>query len=149
MDPSHVVLLSLLIPIIGMPFGGLVLSFTMKQARQERELLSKERLAAIERGLDVALYEGRPVQSSPLRSALVVLALGIGAALPGLVSRSDSWLWGAALALVGVALLVHWMVRGREEWDRDRALDEELRRAYIDRLRASVGELPPFRPAAE
>jgi Flp pilus assembly protein TadB len=147
-DPNHVVLLSLLIPVIGMPFGGIVLYLTMKQAREERELLSKERLAAIERGLDVALFEGRPTRSSPLRSALVVLALGVGVSLPGLASGSGSWVWGAAVALVGVALLAHWFVRGRNEWDRDRALDEELRRAYIDRFRAGERAPRPEHPAA-
>jgi hypothetical protein len=37
-----------------------------------------------------------------------------------------------------VAMLLHWFMRGRQEWETDRELDRELRRAQIERLRGGA-----------
>lgn len=137
MEQHQIVFISLLIPLIGMPVGLIVVWLTLKQAREERALLNRERMAAIERGLEVPLLDVLAKRrTSPLRSALIVLASGLALSLPVLDSGPGAWMWGFWLALVGLAMLVHWFVAGRREWERDRALDEELRSATIERLRS-------------
>ena len=138
MQQTVIALLSLLIPLIAMPLGGLVVYLTLRQAREERGFLHRERMAAIEKGLDVRLFGVRDPRrrASPLRSAMVVLASGLALSVPVRDSGPGAWMWGFWLALVGVAMLAHWFAGGKREWERDRSLDEELTRAYADRLRA-------------
>ena len=140
MQQNVIALLSLLLPLFAMPLGGFVVYLTLKQAREERALLHRERMAAIEKGLDVRLFNVREPRrrGSPLRSALVVLASGIALSVPLRHSGPGAWMWGFWLALVGAAMVAHWFAGGKTEWERDRALDEELTRAYAARLRAWV-----------
>ena len=132
-------LLSLSIAIGGLVVGALVIYLTTKQEREAREMQHRERMAALEKGIDLPLAEIGTArhQSSPLNRALLVLASGIALWLPVRDLGPSAWMWGFWLGLLGIAMLAHWFLRGRDEWDRDRALNEELRRAYIDRLRTA------------
>ncbi len=142
-NQATVTYIALLIPFVGMALGGFVIYFITGQARAEREMLHRERLAAIERGLDVPLFDIKEPQerTSPLRSALVMVALGVGLWVPVLHYGPGAWMWGFLLALVGLAQLAHWFLGGSRQWSAERRLDEEMRRAYIERLRS------PVRPA--
>ena len=71
------------------------------------------------------------------RRALLVLASGLALWVPARDMGPSAWMWGFWLGMLGIAMLAHWFLRGRDEWDRNRALNEELRRAYIDRLRTA------------
>ena len=136
--------IALLIPFVGMALGGFISYFLTAQAKAEREMLHRERLAAIEKGLDVPLFDIKEPKerTSPLRSALVMLALGVGLCVPVLQYGPGAWMWGFLLALVGLAQLAHWFLGGSRQWSEERRLDEEMRRAYIERLRSFA------RPAA-
>jgi hypothetical protein len=125
----------------------LIVYFALQYAQAKRELLSKERLAAIEKGLDVPLLdmpkaEGR---TSPLGMAFILIAAGVGAslALGVMMGFRGPVLFPAVAACVGVAMVVHWFAGGREYWERERQLDEDLRRAYIDRLRSGGTNAKP------
>jgi hypothetical protein len=137
---NELAMVSLLIAIGGMIVGAFVIFITTKQAREEREMQHRERMVALEKGVDLPLAEIATAKhrTSPLNRALMVLASGIALSFPVREMGPASWMWGFWLALLGIAMLVHWLVRGREEWDRDRALNEELRKAYIERLRTAA-----------
>jgi len=113
-------------------------------ARRREETLSRERLAAIERGIPPALLE-RPRhrrRGSPRAGALVLLAVGVGVCFALWQSGETQWGWG-------VALLIHWQTGGGAAWQRQQALNEELQRAHIDLLRrAGLGTLPSAAPLA-
>jgi hypothetical protein len=116
-----------------------VFFFTARQERDERQMKHRERMTALEKGIDLPLAEIGTARhrASPLHRALLILASGIALGVPVWNLGASAWMWGFWLAMLGIAMLVHWFVRGREEWDRDRALNEELRKAYIERLRAA------------
>lgn len=139
-------LAGILIPLVCVPVVMSVPVFIVylivKAARHKRELLSRERIVALEKGVDVPLMELPDLRRrrDPLLAAMIVTALGIGLAIffRSIVHGDGSpWGIGVTFALVGMAMMAHWFVRGREEWERERTLDEELRRAYIERLRGS------------
>jgi hypothetical protein len=115
-------------------------------AQKRRELLSRERLAAIEKGLDVPVLEAPSPRArmSPLQSALILLAAGGGlngaAVLQQNLAQPSVMGIGIILIFVGAGQLAYWILGGRTEWERQRALDEELRRAYIARLQTRASE---------
>jgi hypothetical protein len=135
-----------LIPIVIVPVVMAVpiaiVYIVMRSVRHKRELLSRERLAAIEKGLDVPLMDMPELQQrkDPSLAGMILVGLGIGLAIffRSVAPEHGPWGIGVMLALIGVAILAHWLIRGRAEWERDRALDEDLRRAYIDRLRGGL-----------
>ena len=132
-------LLSLSIAIGGLVVGAFVIYLISKQEREAREMQHRERMAALEKGIDLPLAEIGTArhQNSPLSRALLVLASGIALWVPTRDMGPSAWMWGFWLGMLGIAMLAHWFLRGRDEWDRDRALNEALRRAYIDRLRTA------------
>jgi hypothetical protein len=138
----------ILIPIVVVPVVmavpvSIVFLF-LKYARHKRELESQERLAAIEKGVDIPLELPQARRGgSPLAHALILVALGIGIAVAlgqigAMTGAPVPWAVGAIPAMVGVAILAHWFLGGRDEWRKLRELDEEMKRAYIDRLRGAA-----------
>jgi hypothetical protein len=102
------------------------------------EALSRERLAAIEKG--VPLPEREPEHpklperaSHPLKPTLATLAVGI-ALLVGLAPSHR--VWGMVVTALGIAGVCHWLVAGRNEWQRQQIMEEEMHRAYVDYLKA-------------
>lgn len=105
------------------------------------EALSRERVAAIEKGLPLPEREVEPPKpperaSHPLGPTIAALAVGI-ALWVGLAP--DHRLWGMVVTAFGTAGLFHWFVAGKNEWKRQQARDEEMHRAYVEYLRALAG----------
>jgi hypothetical protein len=142
-DRTIVTYVGLAIPFAGLAFGTLLTYLVTRHARDEREMLNRERLAAIDKGLDVRLFDLKASKrrTSPLSSALQTLAVGLGLSLPVIAFGPTAWMWGFLLALVGLAMLAHWFMGGREEWEREQELDLALRQAYIARL-GGAGAVP-------
>jgi hypothetical protein len=46
-------------------------------------------------------------------------------------------------------MVVHWFAGGKTEWERQRALDEELQKAYIERLRSGLPSVKTETPNAD
>jgi uncharacterized protein DUF6249 len=139
-----------LVPVVGMIATATVIIgwVGILYAQKRRELLSRERLAAIEKGLDVPVLDAPSPQRrmNPLQSALLLMAAGAGlegaAVLQHGYATSPVMGLGIILMFIGMAQLAYWFLGGRMEWERQRALDEELRRAYIARLQ-NASSLPP------
>lgn len=140
--PPFVMLIPLVAIVMSMLATIILVWVGILYAQKRRELLSRERLVAIEKGLDVPVLDAPSTHAgmNPLRAALILLATGggvVGASVlqPLAFGRFLMGL-GIVLMFVGVGQLAYWILGGRAEWERQRTLDEELRRAYIARLQS-------------
>ncbi len=137
---GEAVLVPIVAVVVSLGAPVLIVYFALKFAQHRREMLNKERMMAIEKGFDVPLLDTPKVagSTSPLSTALVLIAVGVGAtlALLPMIGFRGPALLPAVAAAAGLAKLIHWFLGGKEEWTRQRELDEELRRAYVDRLRS-------------
>ncbi len=102
------------------------------------EALSRERLAAIEKGVPLPEREPEPPKlperaAHPLKPTLATLAVGI-ALLIGLAPNHR--VWGIVVTALGIAGLCYWLVAGRSEWQRQQVMEEEMHRAYVEYLKA-------------
>jgi len=100
------------------------------------EAISRERVAAIEKGVPFPEPEPpKPPERAghPLKPTLASLAIGI-ALLVGLAPSHR--VWGMVVTALGVAGVCHWFVAGRNEWQRQQAMEEEMHRAYVEYLKA-------------
>jgi hypothetical protein len=113
--PIVAIIMSLSIPIV----------YTIVDYRRRRDIIEahhKERLAAIERGMDLpplpeSFYQGlKPARrSSYLLPGLVWLFVGIGLSLAlDAVAGNDVARFGLIPAGVGAALLIYYFVEGRK-----------------------------------
>jgi len=104
------------------------------------EALSRERVAAIEKG--VPLPEREPAYPKPpertrhpLGPTFATLAVGIAL----LIGLAPSYrVWGMVVTALGVAGICHWFVAGRNEWQRQQVMEEELHRAYVEYLKSQA-----------
>jgi hypothetical protein len=132
-DPASVAILGVLIPIIaivlGIGIGMLSLYLDYRKKREFFELHHKERMAAIEKGIEVPplppefFQDPRRRVRTPgdyLRRGLVWLLVGgaITLALQGSGEKSHS-LWGLIPAAVGLANLIYYFVEGKTRGPRD------------------------------
>lgn len=114
--------LALMIPIIGIIMGislaMLGLWFDYRRKREMYELHHKERMAAIEKGLEIpplAVDYGRPrrrdvTQGDLLRRGLILLFVGLAAAGAMSYDAHQLSLWGLIPAGIGLAYLVSYLV---------------------------------------
>lgn len=115
--------IAVLIPIFGIVFGIGIAAVSIISSHQRKlqryELRHKERLAAMEKGLELPPELAEPVEdpgkSSGLRSGLIALAVGITLyfALRA-VADSDVALFGLIPAAVGLAQLIYYFIEGRK-----------------------------------
>jgi cadmium resistance protein CadD (predicted permease) len=115
-------LLALFIPIIGIVLGVTIAIVAIitghRQKLQRNDMRHKERLAAIEKGMEIPPEPVEPEngkKSSALRSGLIGLFVGIVLyfALRA-VADSDIALFGLIPAAVGLANLLAWFLDGRK-----------------------------------
>jgi hypothetical protein len=134
--------------LFGFVLPVLIVALAIRAQGRKRERLSRERLAAIEKGLELPLIEApRPRQRMSSRTGALLL-IGIGIGLSVVLGQSGAaWSWGLIPGMIGLALLANWLGGGKRAWERQRALDEELQLAYIDLLRRIVPAAKPA-PAA-
>jgi hypothetical protein len=120
MDPQSI---AVLIPIFGIVFGIGIAAVSIISAHQRRlqryELRHKERLAAMEKGLELPPELAEPSEtngkSNGLRSGLI--GLGVGVVLYFAlreVAGSDVALFGLIPAAVGIAQLAYYFIEGRK-----------------------------------
>jgi hypothetical protein len=134
--------------LFGFALPVLIVALAIRAQGRKRERLSRERLAAIEKGLELPLIEApRPRQRMSSRAgALLLIGIGIGLSL-AMGQSGAAWAWGLIPGMIGLALLANWLSGGKRAWERQRALDEELQLAYIDLLRRIAPAAKPA-PAA-
>jgi hypothetical protein len=125
-----------------------VVMVVLRHRRQLRELLSRERMAALEKGVEIPweLDAARPRRASrlQLKAGFLLCGLGLGmVAASGLTHEpvgNGPLPFGVFLLMTGLTLIVYDALFGRHEWRRATELDEELTRAYIRRLEGSAGQ---------
>ena len=123
MSTQVVSLLSLFMPILGIMFGtaiAIVAIITAHRTKMQRnDMRHKERLAAIEKGLEippepVEMENGR--KGSSLRSGIAGLLVGAVLYLAlREVAGSDIALFGLIPAAIGVANLAFYFIEGRKK----------------------------------
>ena len=134
-----------LIPIIIVPVVFITLGFVAVLAinhfarvrMQEREMLNKERIGAMERGINVPLLEAPRVRrpNSALHTGLVMIGAGIGLGVLAFEGWHDnSWAVGLLVGLAGVAKLVYWQLAGKSEWQALMQQDKVVSEAYLTYL---------------
>lgn len=109
-----------------------------RAAIAQMEATSRERVAAIEKGIPLPERETEPPTppqraGHPLKPTLATLAVGVALVL-GLAP--DHRVWGMVVTAWGIASLCHWLVAGRHDWQRQQVIEEEMHRAYVDYLKA-------------
>ena len=119
-------ILALAIPItaivLGIGIGMLALYLDYRKKRQFFELHHKERMAAIEKGMDVPplppefFQDTRRRTRSPsdyLRRGLVWLLAGVALVFAMYQHGSHDAYWGAVPAAIGLAYLIYYYLEGR------------------------------------
>jgi hypothetical protein len=114
--------------------------FQTRAAIAHEEALTRERVAAIEKGVSLPDRNPEPPKppersTHPLKPALAILAIGI-ALLVGLASGHR--VWGMVVTAWGIAGVAYWFVAGRNEWRRQQVMEEEMHRAYVEYLKAQA-----------
>jgi hypothetical protein len=130
--------------VVVLTASTVVVFLVLRYLARSRELLSAERRAAIEKGLDAPLDLGvrpRRVLWNPLKTA--ILLIGTGIAISFLFIGENQWVFGGFVIIIGLANLAYYRLAGKREWEREVALREELHRAYLRRLSAGVPAEPP------
>jgi hypothetical protein len=126
-----------------------IVMVVLNHRRRIRELLSRERMAALEKGVEIPweLDAARPRRASrlQLKAGFLLCGLGVGlAAAAGLTREpvgNGPLPFGVFLLITGLTLIVYDVLFGRHEWRQATELDEELTRAYIRRLEGSAGHV--------
>jgi hypothetical protein len=123
-DPEG--LLAIAIPIVAIVFG---LSLAMlrswldyKKKKEVFELHHRERMAAIEKGLEVPALPAELFantmtpnrQRDPLRSGLIWTLVGAAISIAWFLQDKDHWAWGLVPAAVGIANLLYYIISRRE-----------------------------------
>ena len=119
-----------------------IVALVLRHKRAVRELLSRERLAALDKGVEIPWQADIP---HPRRSRRLHLKVGIlltgaavGLALVALLvggeERAMTLAWAAFFAVFGLTNILYDRIAGKAEWERSVTLDEALTRAYIRRL---------------
>lgn len=134
-----------IVPLVIVPVMFICLAFIASLAinhfsrlrMQEREMLNKERMGAMERGINVPLLEA-PRQRRPhsaLHSGLVMIAAGIGLGVMAFDGWDDTqWAIGLLVGLAGVAKLIYWQMAGKTEWQALMQQDKVVSEAYLTYL---------------
>jgi hypothetical protein len=131
-----------------------IASLAMKHKRQVRELLSRERLAALDKGVEIPweMDFRRPSRARRFHLKSGVLLLGTGLALALVSTLQGSWndqrdllIWAIVLIVIGATNVLYDRFVGKAEWERTTAMDEALTRAYIRRIEGSPATAPDAR----
>jgi hypothetical protein len=150
---EEVAILLVLIIVVSSLLG--LVALVLRHKRQVRDLLSKERLAALDKGVEIPwevdLRRPRRTHRLHLKAGVVLAGAGAGLlAASGLVLAPDQRVvmaWGVFFGTLGAASILYDVLVGRREWERTAELDEALTRAYIRRLEGPAA--PAASPAAE
>jgi hypothetical protein len=122
-DPEGIIAIA--IPIVAIVFG---LSLAMlrswldyKKKKEVFELHHRERMAAIEKGLEVPALPAElfansmtPMkQRDPLRSGLIWTLVGAAISTAMYLEDKDHWAWGLIPAAIGIANLLYYAISRR------------------------------------
>jgi hypothetical protein len=120
--------IAVMIPIVAIVMGiGIGMLSLMLDYRKKRDMFAlhhKERLAAIEKGMEVPplppeffqngkrKHSGTPADQ--LRRGLVMLLVGVAISVALYGTHNDAYLWGLVPAAIGVAQLLSYLIESRK-----------------------------------
>jgi hypothetical protein len=131
-----------------------IVALVIRHKRLMRELLSRERLAALDKGVEIPweMELKRPSRARRfhLKSGVILLGAGVALAIVSALEsdwrvRQDMLTWATVLLVMGVTNVLYDRFVGKAEWERTMALDEALTRAYIRRIEGSPATAPDAR----
>ncbi len=142
---SFTLIASVLMPLAALLFVAVIIWLVFRMAARQRAVLSRERMAAMERGIPLPpeafmdSHRRRPHNS--LKAGLVELGVGAGLVVALVICCPESrlWGWGLAVILIGLAHLVYWRLHGRREWEEARARELELAKSWRAGAEVSQG----------
>jgi len=120
-----------------------IVALVMRHKRLIRELLSRERLAALDKGVEIPweMDLRRPTRARRFHLKSGVILLGAGVALALVSALESDWrlqrdilTWSIVLLVMGATNVLYDRFVGKAEWERTLATDEALTRAYIRRI---------------
>lgn len=125
MGPQQLVFVIPIVAIVmGIGIGMLTLVLDYRKKRDMFALHHKERLAAIEKGVELPplpaefFQDGRRQRprhpSDFLRRGLVLLFVGVAVTAAMYQSAPDAYLWGVIPGAIGIAYLLYYAVVGRK-----------------------------------
>jgi hypothetical protein len=123
MVPEFVLLIPLVSVVLGISLAMLALYLNYRKKTEALRLAHAERMAAIEKGIELPPPTVRPLQvdaytvrhGSRLRtSGLVLLFVGAAITVAMWQSGADGFLWGLVPAAIGAAQLVSSLLETRE-----------------------------------
>ena len=135
-----------IIPFVFITIGGVVAWAIANFSRvrmQEREMLNKERLVAMEKGINLPLLESPHFKwrGSPLRTGLVTFGVGIGLTIfMALSGRMNGIGIGAMVTLAGAGNLLYWHLAGKREWETRLKAEQATSDAYVQYLSAMANK---------
>ena len=94
--------------------------------------------AAIEKGIPLPPRETElpnHLYSPDIPSSPLFRSLPLGSP-SGFGFSPDHRVWGMVVAAFGIAGLCHWFIAGKDDWARQRVMDEEMHQAYVEYLKA-------------
>jgi multisubunit Na+/H+ antiporter MnhC subunit len=116
-------ILALTIPItaivLGIGIGALSLWLDYRRKTALFELHHRERMAAIEKGIEVPplppelFTNPRRRSRDPLKSGLVWTLIGVAVCIAWFMQDKDSWAWGLIPLAIGLANLIYVFIRRR------------------------------------
>jgi multisubunit Na+/H+ antiporter MnhC subunit len=122
MDQDVNGILALTIPItaivLGIGIGALSLWLDYRRKTALFELHHRERMAAIEKGIEVPplppeLFTNPRRNRDPLKSGLVWTLIGVAVCIAWYLEDKDSWAWGLIPLAIGLANLIYVFIRRR------------------------------------
>jgi hypothetical protein len=131
-----------------------IVALVIRHKRLMRELLSRERLAALDKGVEIPweMDLRRPTRARRFHLKSGVLLLGAGVALALVSALESDWrvqrdtlTWSIVLLVMGATNVLYDRFVGKAEWERTMATDEALTRAYIRRIEGSPATAPDAR----
>lgn len=140
---AHV--LGVLIPIIAIVMGlgcvMLAMYFDFRKRREMFQLYHAERMAAIEKGIELPplpeeffrVGSGRPLPARHRRFGLILLFLGVALTV-ALWGDGDPFLWGLLPVALGLAYLLAALLEAREQKDSPATPAEDATQTRIGRM---------------
>lgn len=129
-----------LIPIFALLSAAAVVIFAIvfrsRHHMQEREMLNRERMCALEKGINLPILETPKVAStgSALQGGLVCIAVGLGLSIFFYMIATKMMAIGVLVMLIGAANLVFWQLAGKKEWEARVQWQQSVGQAYLNYL---------------
>ncbi len=137
----------IIVPIVFITIGivlAIGLQVFSRLRMQDRELLNKERLSALEKGINMPFTDmpRAPKSGSSLKTGLICVGVGIGISVFFALQHAEEAIGiGVIVALAGVANLLYWHLNGKKEWEHNQNRERVIHEAQLNYLNEMTNKL--------